>query len=316
MLLSPRLIDCDKSKLPSHSLSFPLSITFSHPAVSYTPLLFLPLALLLSLSRPFLPSRWVALCGTFYYAHTNESTSPLKAAAAAAQPHHNRLDMVYKLSPSPRPTSSSSSSFSDSSSSSPSSLVSLVNAWRERFEQVCRRHQQGLAPGTGFAPGQGLGSSHEGYDEGESGSGVGMGLGVFNEDNDEGAGDECGWLAVPSVARRVRWEGEHAGVFAKALLAEPVVLSGLLKLSNALALVLDYSISPPSTQALQQGLGQGLGQGLKPSPPPQHVPPSATTTGSGGGNNIRAGKANRIPHPLLLSLASLARTVLKVRHTL
>ena len=197
-----------------------------------------------------------------------------------------------------------------------------MNAWRDRFEQVCHRHRQGLAPGQGFAPGQGLGSDPQGYHDEDSSSGtaLGMGVGVFNEDNDEGAGDECGWLAVPSVARRVRWEGEHAGVFAMALLAEPVVLCGLLKLSDALAGVLACSVHSQATQGLgqglaSQGLAPGLGQGHQHSSP-RPIPSFTATASNGGGNNMTGGKASRIPHPLLLSLASLARSVLKARHTL
>ena len=235
-------------------------------------------------------SRWVALCGTFYYAHTNEATSLLKTTTTThPHPHHPHQVTVDQSNLRPSPGSRANPS------ASPSPVNALVQAWRERFELVCVRHLQGLASGPGLAAaGQGLGPSAQEHVENDSGTGMALGIGVFNEDNDEGAGDECGWLAVPAVARRVRWEEENAGMFAKALLAEPVVLCGLLKLSDALAVVLGYSLS-------MQGLAQrpGLGQGLGSS--------------NGGRSSMGEGKAaGRIPHSLLLSLASLARSVLKV----
>ena len=265
------------------SLSYP---KLTHPySTSFLPSLRIPA---LPCTPPRLPSpssRWVALCGTFYYAHTNEATSLLKTTTTTTHPHPHQVDQ-----PNFRPSPGSRAN----PSASPSPVNALVQAWRERFELVCVRHLQGLtASGPGLAAGQGLGPSAHEHVEDDSSTSMALGIGIFNEDNDEGAGDECGWLAVPAVARRVRWEEENAGMFAKALLAEPVVLCGLLKLSDALAVVLGYSLS-------MQGLAQrpGLGQGLGSS--------------NGGGSNMGEGKAvGRIPHSLLLSLASLARSVLK-----
>jgi hypothetical protein len=166
--------------------------------------------------------QWLALAGTFYWAHTAEADgrpSPARAVSLGGIGTAGPVAAALAAAAHAATTTGAGANAGAGDGKKNVDVRGLIGTWTAQFHSAAAR------AAAADARAQAAAAAAQSEEQ----------LAVF-EHSAEDVG--CGLLADVDVAKRVRWEWARAGAFAAAALAEPPLLTGLLALGDLLATLL------------------------------------------------------------------------------